>query len=54
MEKNRRYRFVDWNGIQKGIESTDSLLEAIHNAVDSECEVIDTQTLSGNQIVYSA
>lgn len=54
MEKNKRYKFVDWNGIQKGLEDTDSLFEAIKNAINLECEVIDTQTLSGNQIVFSA
>lgn len=54
MEKHKRYRFVDGGGIQKGIRDTDSLLEAIQSAMDSECEVIDTQTSSGNQIVFSA
>lgn len=53
MEKNKRYKFVDWNGIQKGIEDTNSLFEAIQNAINSDCEVIDTQTPIGNQIVYS-
>lgn len=53
MEKYKRYRFVDGNGIQKGIRDTDSLLNAIQSAMDSECEVIDTQTSSGNQIVFS-
>ena len=54
MEKYKRYRFVDGNGIQKGIRDTDSLLDAIQSAMDSECEVIDTQTSSGNQIVFFA
>lgn len=53
MKKNKRYKFVDWNGVQKGLEDTDSLVDAIQNAVNSECEVIDTQTSTGNQIVYS-
>ena len=53
MKKNKRYKFVDWNGIQKGLEDTNSLFDAIQNAIKSECEVIDTQTPSGNQIVYS-
>lgn len=54
MEKNKRYKFVDWNGIQKGLEDTNSLFSAIQNAISSECEVIDTQIPAGNQIVFSA
>lgn len=54
MEKYKRYRFVDGSGIQKGIRDTDSLLDAIQSAMDSGCEVIDTQASSENQIVYSA
>ena len=53
MEEYKRYRFVDMNGIQKGVSDTDSLFDAVQNAIDSECEVIDTQTPEGNQIVFS-
>lgn len=53
MEKYKRYEFYDWYGIKKGIENTDSLLDAIYNAINSECEVIDTKAPDGNQKVYS-
>lgn len=49
----KRYKFVDVNGNQRGIENTDDLKEAIQNAIDFQCEVIDTQTPAGNQIVFS-
>lgn len=49
----KRYKFVDWNGIQRGIKNTDSLEEAIQTAIDYQCEVIDTQIYAENQIVYS-
>lgn len=53
MEEYKRYRFVDMNGIQKGIRDTDSLFDAIQSAIDSQCEVIDTQNPRKNQIVFS-
>lgn len=53
MKKYKRYRFVDWNGLPKGVIPTDSLLDAIQSATESECEVIDTQTPTGNQVVFS-
>lgn len=49
----KRYRFVDGNGMQKGIKDTNSLLDAIQSAIEFECEVIDTHTLDGKQIVFS-
>lgn len=49
----KRYKFVDWNGNQCGIENTDDLTKAIQPAIDYQCEVIDTQTPIGNQIVFS-
>lgn len=54
MGKYKRYGFVDWNGNQKGLENTDSLMDAIQDAIEFQCEVIDTQAHGGNQIVYSA
>ena len=49
----KRYKFVDWNGNQHGIDNTDDLKDAIQTAIDYQCEVIDTQTPIGNQIVFS-
>lgn len=49
----KRYKFVDWNGNQCGIENTNDFAEAIQTAIDYQCEVIDTQTPIGNQIVFS-
>lgn len=51
--KYKRYKFVDSNGNPCGIKNTDNLEEAIHTAIDFQCEVIDTQTSIGNQIVFS-
>lgn len=52
-KKYGRYKFVDHNGIPKGLESTNAVISAIRTAIDFQCEVIDTQTSTGNQIVYS-
>ena len=49
----KRYAFVDWYGYPRGLENTDDLAEAIQTAIDFQCEVIDTQTPIGNQIVFS-
>ena len=48
----KRYTFVDWNGISRGIENVDDLKEAIYIAMEFQCEVIDTQA-TGDRIVFS-
>ena len=54
IKKYGRYKFVDHNGIPKGLENINNLIFAIRTAIEFQCEVIDTQTSTGNQIVYSA
>lgn len=49
----KRYKFVDSNGNQRGIENVNSLEDAIKIAMNYQCEVIDTQIPEGNQIVFS-
>lgn len=49
--ERKRFAFVDWFGIPRGIENTDSLLEAVENANEFQCEVLDTQ--DDNQVVYN-
>lgn len=53
MEKYKRYKFVDWNGNQEGLENVDDLKKAIQMAIEFQCEVIDTETPIGNQTVFS-
>ncbi|MCM1218804.1 MAG: hypothetical protein NC548_30335 [Lachnospiraceae bacterium] len=48
----KRYRFVDHNGNQRGIENVDDLNEAIQIAIDYQCEVIDTKATQ-SPVVYS-
>lgn len=48
-----RYKFVDCNGMPRGLKNVNDLASAIQTAIDFQCEVIDTQTSTGNQIVYS-
>lgn len=51
--KTQRYAFVDWYGYPHGLQNTNDLEEAIQTAIEFQCEVIDTQTPIGNQIVFS-
>ena len=46
-----RYKFVDWFGLPRGLNNTDSLQQAIKNANDFQCEVIDTE--NDNMTVYN-
>lgn len=53
MKEVKRYKYVDHNGNQCGIENTDNLQEALRTAIEFQCEVVDTKTPEGNQIVWS-
>lgn len=53
MNEYGRYKFADANGNQKGLENVDDIQIAIQIAIDFQCEVIDTKTPYGSQIVYS-
>ena len=42
-ETRKRFAFVDYYGMPVGIENTDDLQEAIENANQFQCEIIDIQ-----------
>lgn len=50
MKENTRYKFVDWNGIPRGIKDVCDLNQAVLIAREFQCEIID---ISKKQIVYS-
>ncbi len=49
-KKVKRYRFLDYFGMPRGIQDTDNLHEAIETAIEFQCEIFDFEK---KEIVFS-